>query len=390
MRYKVVIADDEQLILRNLTQIIDWQSLECELVGTAHNGQGVLEIMKNHQVDILLTDISMPGITGIELLRRINTIEHKTMVILISGYNDFEFAKEAIKNNALDYILKPIDYDELEECIERAIKGLNEQKISEYEHKKYLIYELITTGIIDSQVINMQNPYFSIVVRSHIKDIEAIIQKKHRSLFDGDSNLYLYKLSNQEIALVVELLNSPIDDAKTIGDKFARNIVDDVSDKCVLAIGKVVMCLFDIKKSFDHAKELIKYETYINGNVITEEWLKEEYKPSQSAADLIEDALKYIQNNFQADLGMEQLAQQIGLSVSYFSLLFKQRTGSTFLDYLTNIRIEYACHFLQNSDLKTYEIAQKVGYTDQRYFSQVFKKRMKKTPSEYRRIVNGK
>ncbi|WP_299093951.1 extracellular solute-binding protein [uncultured Metabacillus sp.] len=97
------------VIVKNLTQIIDWQGLDCEIIGTAHNGQEALEMMEIHQVDLLLTDISMPGITGIELLKKINSMHHKPIVILISGYNDFEYAIQGLKHNAWDYILKPID-----------------------------------------------------------------------------------------------------------------------------------------------------------------------------------------------------------------------------------------------------------------------------------------
>lgn len=390
MGYKVVIADDEKLILKNLAQIIDWQGLDCEIIGTAQNGQEVLEIIKNQQADLLLTDISMPEMSGIELLKTLNQIDHKPMVILISGYDDFEYAKEAIKNNAFDYILKPIDYDELEDCVKRALKKLKEQKVSVYRHEKNAIYELITSGKVDVPINNKQALYFSVIVKNYKEDIEFIFTKNADFLSKWNANLFVYKLSDREVTVVVEMAKHFIHQAADITDAFAQQLLHAGSDPCIISVGKVVEQLFEIKHSVDAAKELLKYENYISGNVLTEERLKKEYKPSQSAADMMEEALDYIRDNFQTDLGMEQIAERAGLSVSYFSLLFKQKTGLTFLDYLTNVRMEYACHFLQNTDLKTYEIAEKVGYTDQRYFSQVFKKKMKNTPSEYRKLVKNK
>jgi two-component system, response regulator YesN len=390
MGYKLVIADDEHLIIKNLTQIIDWQRLDCEIVGTAQNGQEALEIVENNKVDLLLTDISMPRMTGIELLKKINSMVHKPIVILISGYDDFEYAKEGLKHNAWDYILKPIDYEELQSCAERAIEKLKKRKISEYEHEKYVIYELITTGEIDSQVINKKHTYFSMVVKTNTKNIESIIINNKGSFLNKNTKLFVYRMSDEAIIVVAELSNCLTGQVKMFGDHFAKHILNGVSENCVMAIGKAVDCLFDIKHSFNHARELMKYENFISGNIITEELLKEETKVKQSSVDLVDEALTYIRNHFQTDIGIEQVAEQVGLSVSYFSLLFKQRTGITFLDYLTNLRIEYACLFLENSDLKTYEIAQKVGYTDQRYFSQVFKKRMKRTPSEYRKMISSK
>ncbi|WHY00258.1 response regulator [Neobacillus sp. DY30] len=390
MGYKVVIADDEKLILKNLAQIIDWHGLDCEIIGTAQNGQEVLEIIKNQQADLLLTDISMPEMSGIELLKTLNQIDNRPMVILISGYDDFEYAKEAIKNNAFDYILKPIDYDELEDCVKRALNKLKEQKVSDYRHEKNAIYELITSGKVDVQINNKQALYFSVIVKNYKEDIEFIFTKNADFLSKWNANLFVYKLSEREVMVVVEMAKHFINQTAEIIDAFSQQLLHEGSDQCIISVGKVVKQLFEIKHSVDAAKELLKYENYISGNVLTEERLKKEYKPSQSAADMMEEALDYIRDNFQTDLGMEQIAERAGLSVSYFSLLFKQKTGLTFLDYLTNVRMEYACLFLQNTDLKTYEIAEKVGYTDQRYFSQVFKKKMKNTPSEYRKLVKNK
>lgn len=390
MEYKVVIADDEKLILKNLAQIIDWHGLDCDIIGTAQNGQEVLEIIKNHQADLLLTDISMPEMSGIELLKTLNQIDNKPLVILISGYDDFEYAKEGIKNNAFDYILKPIDYDELEDCVKRALNKLKEQKVSVYRHEKNAIYELITSGKVDVQINNKQALYFSVIVKNYKEDIEFIFTKNADFLSKWNANLFVYKLSDREVMVVVEMAKHFINQTAEITDAFSQQLLHEGSDQCVISFGKVVEQLFEIKHSVDAAKELLKYENYISGNVLTEERLKKEYKPSQSAADMMEEALDYIRDNFQTDLGMEQIAERAGLSVSYFSLLFKQKTGLTFLDYLTNVRMEYACLFLQNTDLKTYEIAEKVGYTDQRYFSQVFKRKMKKTPSEYRKLVKNK
>ncbi|WP_419955308.1 response regulator transcription factor [Neobacillus niacini] len=390
MGYKVVIADDEQLILKNLAQIIDWHGLNCEIIGTAQNGKEVMEIIKNQQTDLLLTDISMPEMSGIELLKTLNQTDNMPMVILISGYDDFEYAKEAIKNNAFDYILKPIDYEELEDGVKRALNKLKEQKVSVYRHEKNAIYELITSGKVDVQIKNKQALYFSVIVKNYKEDIEFIFTKNADFLSKWNANLFVYKLSEREVMVVVEMAKHFINQTAEITDAFSQQLLHEGSDQCVISVGKVVEQLFEIKHSVDAAKELLKYENYISGNVLTEERLKKEYKPSQSAADMMEEALDYIRDNFQTDLGMEQIAERAGLSVSYFSLLFKQKTGLTFLDYLTNVRMEYACLFLRNTALKTYEIAEKVGYTDQRYFSQVFKKKMKNTPSEYRKLVKNK
>ncbi|MED4225309.1 response regulator [Neobacillus cucumis] len=376
MVYKVLIADDEPLILKNLTQIIDWPALNCTVAGTAQNGHEALAILEKIQMDIILTDISMPGMTGIDLLKKIQTLPYKPITLLISGYDDFEYAREGIKNNALDYILKPIDYDELQECIERAVGQLDQQKRSESEYEKFQIYELMTTEKTDPEIPNKVGSYLAIALKSYEKNLESIIQRLH-------DKLYVYRMSDEEVIIV---LTSPHDSIKEYALDLAQQIISNVSQKCVVSIGEHVDCLMDVKKSVNHAREWLKFDAFTKSTIITDELIKQEYKPKHTAADQMDEAIAYIKNHFEQDLGMEQVAEKVGLSVSYFSHLFKQRTGVTFLEYLTNVRVDYACLFLQNLELKTYEIALKVGYTDQRYFSQVFKKKMKKTPSEYRKM----
>jgi two-component system response regulator YesN len=195
---------------------------------------------------------------------------------------------------------------------------------------------------------------------------------------------YLYMLSEQELLGVVECQDEDPMKFELKCIEIAQNIVNEYQN-IIISIGKRVDCLYDIKISVEHAKVLMKFASLMKGSVMTESLMKEEYKAKASTSDLMTEAIKYINDHFQDDLGIEEVAEKVGLSVSYFSLLFKQKTGGTFLEFLTNKRVEYACLFLQNSQLKTYEIAEKVGYTDQRYFSQVFKKIMKQTPSEYRK-----
>lgn len=387
MVYKVLIADDEPLILMNLTQIIDWNSLNCTVAGTAQNGQEALEFLEKERFDIVLTDISMPMVTGIDLLKQIQKLPYKPITVLISGYDEFEYAREGLKNNALDYILKPIDYDELQECMNRAIEKLENQKVNQYEYEKFLIYEMMTNEKVDPEVTNQYKPYMAIALKSHEKNLEMLVQQIHDAYMERDSTLYVYRMSDENVIAVLALSD---DCTASINERvvlIAQQIINNASQKCVVSLGKPVDCLFDVKKSVHHARELMKFDAFIKSTIITDEMIKQEYKPKQTAAELMDDAITYIKNHFEQDLGIEQVAEQVGLSVSYFSNLFKQRTGVTFLEYLTNVRVDYACLLLENLELKTYEIAQKVGYTDQRYFSQVFKKKMKKTPSEYRKTV---
>jgi two-component system, response regulator YesN len=111
--YKVFIVDDEPLILEGLHHIINWEAQELEIIGTAINGNDALEKMKTLKVDIILTDIRMPETDGLELIRKTKETNPCIKYIIMSGYDDFEYLKECIKLGIENYLLKPINQEEL-------------------------------------------------------------------------------------------------------------------------------------------------------------------------------------------------------------------------------------------------------------------------------------
>ena len=117
--YKVMLADDENLILQGLENIIEWEELGLEIVNKASNGQEAIDKFKENPVDIVVTDINMPQVTGLELLKELKKINSDVKFIILSGYDDFSYAKKAIELGVENYILKPIDEEELEKTRKR-------------------------------------------------------------------------------------------------------------------------------------------------------------------------------------------------------------------------------------------------------------------------------
>jgi len=119
---KIVVADDEEKVCLLICSLIDWQSLDMEIVGVAHNGIEALSLVQQFSPDILITDIRMPGCDGIELIRRVKEMDSNLEIIIISGYRYFEYAQNAVKNGVKDYLLKPIKKEDL-------LRALNESAV---------------------------------------------------------------------------------------------------------------------------------------------------------------------------------------------------------------------------------------------------------------------
>ncbi len=132
----VLIADDEERICRLITALGEWEALGMEVIGTAENGPEALELLEEKPVDILITDIRMPGITGIELIERAKAASPGTRFIIISGYAEFSYAQQALHNGVEDYLLKPINKDQLNEALRKIRTKLVGEEARELEYKR--------------------------------------------------------------------------------------------------------------------------------------------------------------------------------------------------------------------------------------------------------------
>ncbi|WP_168120201.1 response regulator [Paenibacillus sp. HB172176] len=127
MRRKVVLADDEPLIVKGLSKLIPWNDYELDLVAFAYDGKELLDAIAQHQPDIVVSDISMPHFTGIDMIKEMKRLELPVKVIFISAYQEFSYAKDAVAYGAVDYLVKPVNKSELEEVVRKAISLLQEE-----------------------------------------------------------------------------------------------------------------------------------------------------------------------------------------------------------------------------------------------------------------------
>ena len=123
--YKVAIIDDEPIIVEGLSRIIAWENYQCKLAGTASNGKEGLELIRRIKPDIIFTDISMPGMDGLQMIAAIRVEQPNTCISILTGYRDFDYAQTAIRLGVCRYLLKPSKLSELEEAVEFMVGELN-------------------------------------------------------------------------------------------------------------------------------------------------------------------------------------------------------------------------------------------------------------------------
>ena len=159
--YKVLLVDDESMILRGMEEGISWESFGFEVTGTASNGQEAWEMIQNDRPDVLISDIRMPFMNGLELVQMLNENYIKMKVILVSGYDDFEYAQKAIRYGVQEYLLKPISMPQMEELLKKMHQEI-EAEIEEKNNKTYLqqmyqenlpiLKERFLTELIEGQI----------------------------------------------------------------------------------------------------------------------------------------------------------------------------------------------------------------------------------------------
>lgn len=148
--YKAILCDDNEIILEGIRTQLDWELLGIELVGCAANGLEALSLVKKYVPDILITDIRMPFLDGLELTRESKKINPDIVTVIISAYNDFEYLRSALKIGAVDYILKPIDIKELTGILTQSVKVCGRNRANKLTNIKGLL-ELLSHGNISCE-----------------------------------------------------------------------------------------------------------------------------------------------------------------------------------------------------------------------------------------------
>ncbi|MFB9327794.1 helix-turn-helix domain-containing protein [Paenibacillus aurantiacus] len=470
--YKAIIVDDERWILEGIKAGVDWEKYGFQVVGEAENGQEALKLIETLLPDFVLTDIKMPLVSGLELIKRGKVLSPHTYFAVLSGHAEFAYAQKALNYGTFGYCLKPFEIEEIEGLLERLAHTLNNHAKSEPHQDSEDLYEVLCSGneeLLKEKLANAGMPPSAglpvtpIVIHGYAPAPSAdLIHLRFRmsrrrigcfvyshevqsflsSLdFSGNSPEFSVGVglpSSSPVELVAALeaasfaaygsfstgkrgifhasepSGSPIDDLLTeLADVLARK--DSIRFTAVMEscrplfhrgllsirdanlIFNTVMYLFtregvnvqtrfldgydQLYYDFGQADAMIDYLVMHTLNHFSDELSSRLAGVTHSR---IKDILRYIHHHFNEEISVQSLSEKFHLSPTYLSQLFKKEVGENFVEYLSRLRIRYACKLLAETNMTVSQIGEKCGFNDYFYFTRIFKRLNGMTPTQYR------
>ncbi|WP_248926068.1 response regulator transcription factor [Paenibacillus hamazuiensis] len=333
--YHVLVAEDEHWIRSGIVEMIDRIGGGFKVVGEAENGTEAWNLIQELNPTVLITDIMMPQMDGLSLIKQIDEMKFPIVSIIISGYDNFAYAQQGIRYGVSEYLLKPVRQEMLQEALEKSIYRLE-----------------------------MLHP-----VHEQLMQIQAFI--------DRIQSMDALQLNAEQLQLTQSILkNRQSHPSFRLG--LLRILAGKISDLLEFFDPEYVKIPVD-----GGSEESLKRHI----QQLTELWCKisQTQHNKRSFRLVIKQACDYAEKFYMQEISLSQISEHVGLSVSHFSALFKQQTGDSFVNYMNRIRIDKAKQLLLEPDLKIYQVADMVGFSSIPYFTRVFKNMTGLSPNEFRK-----
>lgn len=387
---KIVVIDDEPVIGSGIAKLVENINPEWIVCGIYNDAQEALELCNWDEVQVALTDISMPHIDGLKMLSILREHGYKVYVIFITAYAKFEYAKAAVQNQALDYLLKPIIRRDLEAALIKADNQWKHQMERESDTayimenlgqlRKYFLSDLIfEERPISPQEIekNLQRYHladkrFTLMVLYSTEEYNTI-KSRLQDIFSPAKELdwFLYGQPPFYVLLLI------------MGGKMQDIYFGSVQNNCQAACrSENIASLESLANQYHQLLVQLRHSIKVADYTVIDS--VEDPLARKNFAVSINQAIDFIQNNYMKKLTLKNISEQVYLHPTYLSNIFKKQTGYTIVDYINYYRVIQAKRMLMDPNNKIYWVTEKVGFVNERYFSEVFKKITNMTPTQYK------
>lgn len=416
--YRLMIVDDDEMLRRGLAEHVDWAAHDICVVAEAANGKEALCQMDEAMPQLVVTDIQMPIMDGLQLTETISRLYPGVKTILLTAYEEFEYAKKALEYGVSQYVLKYESQDAVLDAVLKAAQQLKAetesrilmgQSLAARRRSFFREISCTRTGMSEiadqAAVLGMDLPFkryslvsFKIEALKAMDELAFLVQTKEWFQAIEEAALRRCRKAGYELSFFQgrEYLNGILMDRGKAAEE-AEAILADEMELLSKRLGiHLYAGMGRWYETLDHIHESYTEALKINNlrDVLDRDYPKEKhpilvYEPEMFAQDTTEElagkVTRYINEAYgREDLSLEQIAAQVHLSANYVSTLFKKYYGMNISDYIIRVRMEQGARLLAETNFKTYQIAEQVGYTNSQYFSVLFKKTYGVTPKEYR------
>ncbi|WP_020619701.1 response regulator transcription factor [Paenibacillus daejeonensis] len=267
--YRVIIVDDEPFIIEGLYYIIDWSALGLEIVGHAPNGQAALELLSERGADILVTDISMPVMGGLELIDKARQLYPELKIVVLSGYNEFDYLKQAMRAGIENYLLKPVNVEELRATMAGTVEKLRAGTTERWSDedmdilRNTIVYRWLTGAIAPGELreraatldLPIASPYYLAAMIRREQAGETDYEQVKREV-SGSAALVLPNLTGEIVILYV---SETAEDLKAMALAQLKPLLTELGSPAHLALGTIAEGARAVHVSYTHAVAAVDY-----------------------------------------------------------------------------------------------------------------------------------
>ena len=418
MDYTFLVVDDEIIERMALAQIIRREFPGNVSVHTLPNGMEMLRFLENQKADVAIVDIDMPGINGIETIRRLRQQGNPIKIIINTAYSSFQYAVDAIKLEVDDYLVKPLKREKLIETLSNCIAKLeaDNQKANQEKDKlnalKPAIVEAFLRAVEKDQLLQEDwNAYLDAMDIAPERAVIAVFdvedwlnlgtscQKKQIERVVGMLSMeYDCVASSIPSRGVMALIVQPLNQHRRVFydriQKILGSICGTMTYHTRVGAGTVVESVLQLHVSYRQAMYALKSNP--EQSVCFYDYVQETKRQSAMTeqnhplSKTVRLACLIVRSNYRDNISLDSVAERVGVTASYLSRLFKKEMQINFQDFLTDVRIEKAVEMLYDEALSVRALADAVGYNNYTYFCKIFKQKTGKTVGEYRKSLGMK
>lgn len=329
---KVFIVDDEKLIREGIKKLLRFEKLGFSICGEASNGRDAFPAILETHADIVITDLKMPFVDGIALANRLAEEAPEILVIVFTGFEEFQYAKAAVHAGVFDFLLKPVSPEELKNTLLRA---------GEKIHNRSYSYPF-----------DLESAMISAIRKGDVSAAFSALD----AIFD---DFFKHHVNSDTAAKICEKLLTELD---ICYHKYMKN--EGIVPKATISEGMSLSNLQTFMK--DYLAKILSVETFSSSDI------------------LVEKIKMYLETHYQENITLKVLENEFFFNASYISRIFKSKTGENYNDYLLKIRIRHAKELLTTTNRSIIQISDMTGFGNSKYFSRIFKAVTGMSPVTYR------